>query len=302
MCTDMALEAVELNDFSKKMGVSVKDIDGLVIRSRVDIRTDAQSKAINKRIGLYYTFDVKEDLINEKLKNSLINAIKEALIEMAALNIKRKPIVLAVGLGNRNITADALGAEVIDRLIITRPYFENSDKKAKDLTNLCAITPSVYGLTGIESLDIIKGVINEIKPDIVIAVDSLAAAKASRLYSSFQITTAGIEPGSGVDNRRLALNRETLSVPVISIGVPLALYARSLLREGLLQYAIQNGEGLDGNRLALTLKNTLTARNMNMVVTPKAIDGIVENCADIIASAINLTFQHTAVKTDKYKI
>jgi spore protease len=232
----MALDAVELTDFAKKMGVTTSNIDG-ILKSRVLIRTDEQSKMLGKRKGLYYTFEA--DGLNHKTKKILIGAIKEVLIEMTALSINRKPTVLVVGLGNSNITADSLGTEVLDKLIVTKPLFDTQSAKCKDLTNLCAIAPGVYGLTGIETIDIIKGIAREVKPDIILAVDSLASTKTGRLYSCFQLTTAGIEPGSGVDNRRPPLNSDTLNVPVISVGVPLALYARSLLQEGLSEYSKQ---------------------------------------------------------------
>ena len=164
--------------------------------------------------------------------------------------------VLTVGLGNKLLTADALGCLTIEKTVVyvTEKYAVR------------VFAPGVAGVTGIESYDVIKGLVEAVAPDLVIAVDSLCASKVSRIATSFQLSDAGITPGSGVKNARKPLSRDTLGVKVISIGVPMVVYASTILAEG--------GAGFIGGE--------------DMVVTPEDVDIMVENCAGIIAGAINM--------------
>ncbi len=170
--------------------------------------------------------------------------------------------IMAVGLGNPDLTADALGDRVFKRLVVTRHL--QSDRY------LCALTPNVLGMTGIESYDIISAVADRIKPDAIIVVDSLTAAAASRIASAFQVTDSGITPGSGVDNHRRRLDSESLGVRVISVGVPLVVYSSTIAKS----YGSEDGfSGFD------------------MIVTPKDVDVLVEDCAKVISGAINSVLQ-----------
>lgn len=221
--------------------------------TRCDVCVDrALSEKTGKPPGLYVTVESRAAAEGDrKIYPRISEAIAEVLREMAPSCVS----ALTVGLGNKLLTADALGCLTLEKLIVTAGKREG----------IRALAPGVAGVTGIESYDVIKGVVDAIKPDLVIAVDSLCAAKASRIASSFQISDAGITPGSGVKNARRPLNEQTLGTRVISVGVPMVVYASAILAEG-------GGEIGDGE---------------DMVVTPKDVDIIVEDCASIIAGAIN---------------
>lgn len=165
--------------------------------------------------------------------------------------------VMAVGLGNPDLTADALGDRVFKRLAVTR---HKSPERY-----LCALTPNVLGMTGIESFDIISAVVDRIKPDAVVVVDALTAASSSRIATAFQITDSGITPGSGVENHRRRLDTAALGVRTVSVGVPLVVYSSTIARDC----------GAGGSP------------DVDMIVTPKDVDILVEDCASVIADAVN---------------
>ncbi|MCI8459358.1 MAG: GPR endopeptidase [Clostridia bacterium] len=176
--------------------------------------------------------------------------------------------VLVVGLGNPGMTADSLGAKTCARIVTTRRGAQRSSGGA-----LSVLTPSVAGVTGVESFDVVAGVVERTRPDAVIAVDSLASAAASRIASAFQATDTGITPGSGVSNHRERLCRDSLGVPVVSLGVPLVVYASTLIEDATGKPCPAESEDVG-----------------NMVVTPKDIDLYVADCADILASAVMRAF------------
>lgn len=212
------------------------------------------SEKIGKPEGMYVTVESTAAAENDRsVFPRLSRCIADALLRLASSRKK----TLTVGLGNRMLTADALGSLVLDKLIV---------ENAKGGVVMRSIAPGVAGVTGIESYDVIRGVVDVIKPDLVIAVDSLCAAKVSRIGTSFQLSDAGITPGSGVKNARRPLNRDTLGVDVISIGVPMVVYASTISAE----------------------KGAPEEWEDDMVVTPKDVDILVENCAEIIAEAINI--------------
>lgn len=173
--------------------------------------------------------------------------------------------IMAVGLGNPDLTADALGDRVFKKLAVTRQWSGDRDEY------LCALTPNVLGMTGIESFDIIAAVTDRIKPDAIVVIDSLTAMATHRIASAFQVTDSGITPGSGVDNHRRRIDRDSLGVRVVSVGVPLVVYSSTIARDYC--SAAEGGRG-------------------DMVVTPKDIDVLVEDCAGIIATAVNSAFSH----------
>lgn len=177
--------------------------------------------------------------------------------------------VLVAGLGNPGMTADSLGAKTCARLVATRHLPEAASAKA-----VSVLTPSVVGVTGIESFDVVAGVVERTKPDAVLAIDSLASAAVSRIASAFQVTDTGITPGSGVSNHRERLCKASLGVPVLSLGVPLVVYASTII------------EDATGKECPEETRDDVG----NMVVTPKDIDLYVCDCADILASAVTYAF------------
>ena len=176
--------------------------------------------------------------------------------------LQGRPRVLCVGLGNPDLTADALGDRVFKRLNVNRHV--SSDKY------VCAITPNVLGMTGIESIDVISAVADKVKPDVIIAVDALTAAAPGRIASAFQVTDSGITPGSGVFNHRPRLDKESLGCKVVSVGVPLVVLASTIARE-----FCENAE----------------RDKFDMIVTPREVDILVDDCAQIISDAVNAAFE-----------
>ena len=217
-------------------------------------------------------------------------------------------------MGNRNITPDALGPKVIDRLLVTRHIMEDIPEELEGgVRMLSALAPGVMGITGIETFEIIKGVTEKIKPDIIVAIDALAARKFSRINSTVQISNCGVAPGAGVGNKREELSEKTLGIPVIVIGVPTVVDAATLVNDTmdkiLFEMKNQSERSSKFYEMILSLENEekyelicelLTPYEENMFVTPKEVDMVIDRLADIIANAIN-TAVHPSVKMEDMK-
>lgn len=236
-----------------------------VKRYYCNIENEQQSKKYNKAIGKYYTLN--SSLIfctSEPARKYLINQLVDIFKFYFAILNKAKPTVLVVGLGNAFLVSDSLGAMIVKNLLTTH----NLPKEYKqELGDLCALIPGVSGINGFATFDIIKGCVSFIKPDLVIVVDALTAKEPSRIGCSFQFSNTGISPGAGIGNKNKMINKETLGVDVLAIGVPMMIDAKEL--------------GIKLN---------------NFIVTPKEIDIYVRNCAKVLSSAIN-----EVVHTKKYK-
>lgn len=198
---------------------------------------------------------------------------------------------LVVGLGNATLTADSLGSKVLDRLIVTRHLKSVGDKMRKGMSKVCILRPGVLGATGVESFDIIKSVVDRLNPKCVIVVDSLAAAEYGRLATIFQVSDAGLTPGSGVGNRRHELSRETLGCPVVTIGVPLVVYASTIVA-GIIDRI--------SDKCKEEMHESITDSLVNHIVTPKDIDFIVSECADVAALALNIAL-HEGLGVDEVR-
>ena len=235
--------------------------DDIVKRTRIVVDKEF-SKKIGKPEGEYIT--VETCVVKEGNKPEFLR-VSESLAESIEKLCTAKNILI-VGLGNPDMTADSLGKRVLDNVMITRHL-----NYGADLPSTCGIYPNVLGVTGIESFDIIKGVVGRVKPECILVVDSLAGASVSRISSAFQISNAGITPGSGISNHRTRLDKKSLGCDVISIGVPLVVYASTVIEDA---YG-GNAEEYDANI-------------GNMIVTPKDIDLLVSDCALVIAKAINI--------------
>ena len=269
--TDLAVEAIELHAGS---GVSVgeEEIGGVKI-THLSIDTDEAAEHIGKPRGKYVTIGAPQLLYDTEVYSAACSQIAKAVSEMADTNAK----ILVAGLGNRDITPDALGPEVVSRVFVTNHIKEQLQYDfVEKLGRVSAIAPGVLGTTGMESSQIIRGVVNEQKPDLVIAVDAYAAKSLSRISTTIQISDSGIIPGGGVGNRRAALNKETLGVPVIAIGVPTVVDAVTVAAD------ITGADDED------TLREKLGSDAPRLVVTPKDIDLVIDRCAKTVANGINL--------------
>jgi len=277
--TDLALESKERLEAEKSemRGVTFEEIydeKRNVTITKVVIETENGAKSIGKPIGTYLTLEAPDMAVPD---DGSQREISEVLSEQLRGIIKDKiDSVLVVGLGNREVTPDALGPEVISNLYITRHILREYGEYAfpdKKVASISGIVPGVMAQTGMESLEIIKGIIGETKPQLVIAIDALAARSVKRLGRTIQIADTGINPGSGVGNHRKGLNEQSLGVPVVAIGVPLVVDAATIVYD-VCQDVDKIPNGIAG-----------------MFVTPKNIDETVKNISYTISEGLNMTFE-----------
>lgn len=235
-------------------------------------------------VGKYVTVTLGKPWLDTAASGkNAVELLSRLIGELCSPYTQKSPSVLAACLGNRRITADAVGSICADNLIVTRHLkSERGDiYRALGGAELAAVTPGVVGDTGIETCEIIRSAVEITKPDIVIAVDALAARSIDRLTTSVQISDAGISPGSGIGNRRKAINRETVGVPVISVGVPTVVLSSTLVWDALNAARID----VDEKKLTPVLEN-----GRSFFVTPKDADVSVSEQAKTVARAINLCF------------
>lgn len=308
--TDLALETRErfVSDHVEIPGVSVEetyDEEREIRTTRVVVETENGAKMMGKPVGTYLTIEapnmaVPDEDYHREISKKLAEDIKELVPER-----KEEVSVLVVGLGNREVTPDALGPYVADHLHVTRHIVKEYGKYAmgKDQIYLVsALVPGVTGQTGMETLEIVKGVVEETEPDFVVAIDALAARNSKRLNRTIQITDTGICPGSGVGNHRLALNRETLGVKVIGIGVPTVVDAVTIVNDTMENFIV----ALESSELLKSVGETLRSYNEaekqelireliaphlnGMYMTPKNIDDTIKRVSFTISEALNILF------------
>ncbi len=309
--TDLALEVRELYNEEKNEeipGVAVEEEEiGDISLTRVEILNQYGEKIMGKGRGKYITLEcIALRKADADLKDNISKILAQELRKL--VNKKKYLKVLVVGLGNEAVTPDALGPNVISKLFVTRHLFQLYNKQGdEDLSELSAIAPGVMGTTGLETGEIIKGIINNIKADLVVAVDALASRKMERVNTTIQISTTGIQPGSGVGNKRQALDQETLGVPVIAIGVPTVVDAATLTNDTIqlvlkafLSHAEEGTEfyqmlaNLEEEEKYHLIKEVLEPYSANVMVTPKEVDIIIRDLSQIIANAINIAI-HPAI-------
>ena len=211
-------------------------------------------------------------------------------------------LTLVVGLGNRDITADALGPMTAERVLVTRhlatelPLFSHLN-----LSPVCAVIPGVLGLTGIETAEIVRGVAERVHPARIILIDALAARRMERVNTTVQLSDTGIRPGAGIGNHRMALDAETLGVPVFSVGVPTVVDAATIAADalsGLCRHAPDSFAsfftGMSEEDRRGVLVEVLGGAEQNQIVTPKEMDGRVRRLAGILGEAVSVALQpHT---------
>ena len=275
--TDLALEVRESfeEDDVEIRGVAVEesyDEERDIRVTRVSIETENGAKAMGKPVGTYITLEAPRlSEPDEDYHREVSEKMAEYLQEL--MGTEKEKSVLVVGLGNREVTPDALGPETVGNLMITRHVIREYGKAAlgrEKVHQVSGIVPGVMAQTGMETLEIVKGIVEETKPDLVVAIDALAARSSKRLNRTIQISDAGIHPGSGVGNHRNSLTKETLGIPVVALGVPTVVNAATIIYDAT------------GNSDAIT-------PNLNgMFVTPKDIDETIKRLSYTISEALNL--------------
>ena len=286
--TDLALESREMNP--RIDGVEeINEKDGEISITRIKITADEAAKKLDKQKGSYIPLDAPE-LVNRPL--DLFEAMSKCLCKEIKLMIPKlgeNASIMIAGLGNRMITPDSLGPRVAEQVYVTRHITEYMpDAMDHPLRSVCSVAPGVLGVTGVETSEIVRGIVEHVKPDLIIAIDSLAARRASRISTMIQLTDTGISPGSGVGNTRAGLTLESLGVPVMAIGVPLVVYASTVAQDTIELMADETGLHNDEERLKALAEKVISEHMGPMIMTPKDIDSMVGDMSRIIADGINL--------------
>lgn len=321
--TDLVVDLFDSNQEHDGIKVRKEQVDDIEITD-IDILHDNNS--LGKKSGKYITIsfqDITDKENSKKLQKVLIQYIKE-MLERLAITFDKKALI--IGLGNRESTPDALGPKTVQEILITKYLFDIKEVEvSKDYRNVSSFVPGVLATTGMESSDMIKGIIKESKPDFLIVIDALASSSIDRINKTIQMTDSGINPGSGIGNNRKEISKEVLGIPVISIGVPTVIEAIVLVSDTI-QYMYKhlsyNKDNLEKNKLVpITSRNyldynkelskeekaaflgqvgllteeetrelifeVLTPIGYNMMVTPKEIDFLIDKLAIIIGKSIN---------------
>lgn len=264
--TDLAVECFESAEKTKLDGVIVRENNAV---TTVEVTNENGALALGKPKGKYVTLNVQSFVTDTNVFDERLNEFSSVLKTVMPKNAAS---VLVVGVGNENITADSLGPKTNDYVLATRHILPDLQKSlaADDLFNVATVTTGVLGETGIETAEIVKGIVRQISPDCVIAVDALAASSAERLGTTIQFSDSGISPGSGVGNHRDEISSTTVGVPVIAIGIP------TVVSTGVI-----SGDGSD-----------------TAFVTPREIDRITEQGAKLIGMGINVCLQKSLSVSD----
>ena len=285
MRTDLAMENQEKfeRDHVEISGVEIekKKRKAEIQTTIVKITSDHGAKMMGKPKGTYVTIEAPLLLTADEAESQ--KAAEEFTRCLCGLLPETCGSVLVVGLGNRNITADALGPETVEQLIVTRHLVRAYGKEGCEVS---ALTPGVMAQTGMEAVEILRGTAEQTKPDVILAVDALAACSIHRLNCTIQITDTGIWPGSGVGNHRNALNEETIGVPVIGIGAPTVVGAGTIVHDAVAGVL----ESLEESEMDEFLGEVISPALESLYVTTKEIDEMVHRLAGVLAAGLTQAF------------
>ncbi len=308
---DLAVEAREMltemqGTRHEIPGVSMEseDIDGLIHITRVHVTSKEGADALLKEPGRYITAEMPARFYGQQeIYETMCRVCAKELQSITCRYLTdENDSVLVIGLGNWNITADALGPKVIHSLMITRHLKEYiPDEIDEGIRPVSAIAPGVLGLTGVETGEIVKGLVDRIKPKLVIAIDALCSRKVERVNTTIQFSDTGITPGEGVGNKRQALNRDTLGVPVIAIGVPTVVDAATIAGDSInwvirrLRSEAETArplyrflEDLEGEDKYALIRESIKPAFGNFIVAPKEVDSVIDDISRVIANGINI--------------
>ena len=280
--TDLALES------RGGAGARGERLPGGIERTVVHIRDARMERELGRPQGIYVTLSCPQRMTielntREALSRELAGTIRQMLPGDART-------VLVTGLGNRSVTPDALGPRTVERVLVTRHMDGCLPQDVSErMASVCAAAPGVLGVTGLETAEVLRGMVEHVQPDAVIAVDALAARSSQRICSTIQVADTGIAPGSGVGNHQKALTRDTLGVPVIAVGVPMVVYASTIARDAMAYFSQADGASeADEERLGVCVERVVSERLGDLIVTPREVDALVERMAGIVAEGINL--------------
>lgn len=249
----------------------------------VRVQTEAAATRLGKAVGTYWTMTHPElPTLTPKERMTVARRIAQ----MLRLMLPPQGDVLVLGLGNRRMTADALGDRVVSGVLVTR-HMQDFTEEGK-LRSVCALSPGVLGVTGLETAEMAQSLVERLKPAAVIVVDALAAMETDHIGTTVQLTDAGIRPGSGVGNHRAGITADTMRVPVVALGIPMVVYASTIVRDALTGILSAESAPEEAHRMAEQLTKQA---HTDLVVTPRNIDELVAGLADMLALAINCALQ-----------
>ncbi len=280
--TDLALESIYTheNEGIRKRERTEKNCT----ITEISLITEEAAKLVGKPMGNFITLEFQS--FPDRESSALEENAKLIAKELSKILPKNTEKILVVGLGNRRITPDALGPATLDGIMITNHVMNyiNSEEE-QDFRAVCGICPGVLGITGLETVDIVKGVAEKYQPSFVIAVDALCAGSPGRMFSTVQLTDTGIHPGSGVGNRRDGLNEETLGIPVIAIGIPTVVDSHSIVHSAITKFFRQNDSLAEADKMISAM---MEFAERGLFVSPKDIDNLITHSARTLAGGINL--------------
>lgn len=304
--TDLAIEARDIA--VRRTGGEIPGVEvneerfplGIITRIRV-MNREAQN-IIGKPPGEYITIESLSLRNSDREAHNQLSTVLgreiERLINWDNFNLPpgEEPAILVVGLGNWNATPDALGPQVVHHIMITRHLYQESPPELREgMRPVCGLAPGVLGLTGIQTAEIIRGVVDRVRPQLMIAIDSLAANSTDRLGSTIQIANTGINPGSGVGRSRMAINQETMGIPVIAVGVPTVVNAVTIARDSINH--LLNHPKMAQFRQAFTfnqyekeqiIREVLHPFIGNLFLALKGVDELIQDNSRIVAGGINM--------------
>lgn len=278
-----------------------EDVDEKIKITRVEIQNEQGAEALGKPVGNYITIDIKKlnIITEEEIQKAAESTAKEIKARIDHL-VNEKDDILVVGLGNSDVTPDALGPKVVKHIEVTRHIIrylpQYIDENARPVS---AVAPGVLGTTGIETLEIVQGIVENIKPKLLIVIDALASNSMERISSTIQIADTGIVPGAGVGNTRKEISQKTLGIPVIAIGIPTVVETAVVVNEALdlliekYQQEAKSNDALNQMKEKDNyeeIKEALIPKDYNFIVTPKEIDQLIMNMSKVVAKAINMAF------------
>lgn len=313
--TDLALENQEMYRQEKNNyipGTVVKEYKEKNVKiTDVEVIDEEGEKIIGKPIGKYITLEVPDFVYYDVETKDNVSAVL-AKVLTPIINLEDNMTALVVGLGNWNVTPDAVGPKVLSHIMITRHLKQLvPDSIDEGIRAVCGISPGVLGITGIETSEIIKSIVKKISPDIVICIDALASRKMERVNRTIQISTTGISPGGGIGNNRNEISEKTVGVPVVAVGIPTVVDAATLVNDSIdlvidqmITEADKGGKffemlkEIDKNDKERMIKELLNPYVGDLVVTPKEVDMVIDAMAKILANGINIALQPALTISD----
>jgi spore protease len=319
--SDLALEAHALavnRTGGEVQGVSVREETKENAKiTRIEVMNEEGARAIGKPIGTYITIEsegirgqnrVIHDQLSEIFSTELASLIN---FEQLRPRPDLEPTIFVVGLGNWNATADSLGSQVLNSLMVTRHLYQEAPPELrKGMRPVCALAPGVLGLTGVQTAEIIRGVVQMVQPDLILAIDALSARYTHRLANTIQISNTGIAPGSGLGKNRLAINQETMNMPVIAIGVPTVVHAITIVNDAIEELLTgdmfskvekERFRHLEENEKKRMIGNILGPFMGSLVVSPKGVDELIKDVSRIIAGGVNVAL-HPDITPDNLSL